>query len=200
MKPNLTGRKDTDYIILNNLDDKFLINYCRVNKSANKICKDENFWMNRVLTKFPYLPLNIINRYRGDINWSEYYIDLSKISYDPDRYLREAYESYRLDWIMVALDNGATVNNRTVYMVNRGLEESVYLGNLGVVRFLVEHGAIPNIYPLMGASAAGNLDIVRYLVDNGAPIGRDAVRAAHERRRDDVVDYLVSQGAPDPRI
>lgn len=43
----LSGNKDTDYLILKNMDDETLLNYCVSDKYANQICKNEQFWKER---------------------------------------------------------------------------------------------------------------------------------------------------------
>ena len=49
----LTGIKDVDFMILNELSDRDLKAVCQVNKYVNKLCNDENFWMKRLLSIFP---------------------------------------------------------------------------------------------------------------------------------------------------
>ena len=71
----LTGVKDLDFKILGELEDKDLVSYCQTNKQADEICKDQGFWLNRILLKFPYLSWEILNKYKGDRSWSEYYIN-----------------------------------------------------------------------------------------------------------------------------
>ena len=44
----LTGNKDVDRKILNELEDKDLVNACQINKKAHTLCNDQVFWMNRV--------------------------------------------------------------------------------------------------------------------------------------------------------
>ena len=56
----LSGNKETDFLILMQLTDYELTKVCQVNKYVNKLCNDDNFWRNRVLTKFGY-PLDILN-------------------------------------------------------------------------------------------------------------------------------------------
>jgi len=58
----LTGDKNLDFKILNQLDDKSLVNYCTTDKKANQICNSQIFWMNRILTKFPYLDIRLLNK------------------------------------------------------------------------------------------------------------------------------------------
>ncbi len=38
----LTGNKDVDRKILNNLEDKDLVKFCLVDKKANTLCNDQN--------------------------------------------------------------------------------------------------------------------------------------------------------------
>ena len=54
------GDQNLVFKILNDLDDKSLVNYCKTNKKANKICNDQIFWMNRLLIKFPYIDLDLL--------------------------------------------------------------------------------------------------------------------------------------------
>ncbi len=73
----LTGNKNIDHKILNELDDTDLISYCYADSEAKNICDDQSFWLNRVLIKFPYLPLDVIHKYKEEENsWSDYYIEL----------------------------------------------------------------------------------------------------------------------------
>ena len=97
----LTGVKDLNFRILNELDDIDLVNICQTNKAADKICTDQKFWLNRIMIKFPYLS-NIINKYKGDRTWSEYYIDdLIKVNpYDPYA-LNVAKTTNRDDHVMI---------------------------------------------------------------------------------------------------
>jgi len=43
-KMMLTGNKDVDRKILNELEDKDLVNVCQTNKQANLLCNDQVFW------------------------------------------------------------------------------------------------------------------------------------------------------------
>ena len=81
----LTGNKNIDIKILNELEDVDLVKFCQVNKQANSICKDQVFWMNRVFNRFGYVGGNILRKYKGNKSWSEYYIDLIKYKRDSDK-------------------------------------------------------------------------------------------------------------------
>lgn len=49
----LTGVKDVDLKILQELTDKELSIVCSVNKKVAELCNDESFWMNRLILKLP---------------------------------------------------------------------------------------------------------------------------------------------------
>lgn len=48
----LTGHKDTDFIILQQLTDAELGEVCQVNKQVNQLCQDQNFWLHRIQHTF----------------------------------------------------------------------------------------------------------------------------------------------------
>ena len=68
----LSNVKDTDLKILSELNDKDLFSFCIVNKYANRLCKDEHFWMNRFLERFgePHKP--------DYMYWRKYYLQVVK--------------------------------------------------------------------------------------------------------------------------
>ncbi len=223
---NLTGIKDLDFKILNELDDKSLVKYCSTNKKANEICSNELFWMNRILTKFPFINIKILQKYKGKRSWSDYYInDLRKVT--PNiKYLLS--EDGRLDRIMIAVSLG--VDFRFVdglaltsasqlgyleivkYLVSLGLNVNPkngrviagasFGGHLDIVKYLVSQGAdirAINDKALKKAIYKGHLDIAKYLISQGADIRNATVDIAYRKGHLDVLDYLVSQGASDPR-
>ena len=106
----LTGNKNLDLKVLSNLDDRSLLNVCVVNRYANQLCKDENFWRKRFVTKFgeeaaKYKPENRTwrNHYLKVISdldqWSKPWEFFNIISYhlgehdDPKIAIRESYFS-----------------------------------------------------------------------------------------------------------
>ena len=75
----LSGIKDVDYIILQNLSDQDLGNFCRVNKEARKLCTDDTFWRNRTMKRFSSVisqDVLIKNKEANFKTWREYYINL----------------------------------------------------------------------------------------------------------------------------
>ena len=117
----LTGNKDVDFKILGELEDKDLIKMCNINKEAMQLCNNnQNFWLNRILIKFPYLKLDVLKKYKNDRLWSEYYInDLRKInnSTDVNKTLWNGSRKGRLDHVMIAINNGADIHALNDYSV-----------------------------------------------------------------------------------
>ena len=199
----LTGNRNLDFKILNELDDKDLVNVCQTNHHANELCNNETFWLNRIRIKFPYLSLDILNKYKGNKSWSQYYIkDLRRIN--PSNAQNKLFlgaDSGRLDKIIIAVNNGADIRMYRGAAVKTASEN----GHLEVVKYLKGLGVdirVLNDYAFRYASYNGHLDVVKYLVENGANVraANDfAVKTASQKGYLDVVKYLVSQGAPDPR-
>jgi hypothetical protein len=77
----LTGIKDTDFLILDLLDDSELGNVCQTNKKASFLCNDENFWLRRTQSRFGkyLLPLGIDVRNYNNGSWKDYYIKLKNV-------------------------------------------------------------------------------------------------------------------------
>ncbi len=195
----LTGNKDVDRKILNNLEDKDLVNLCQTNKKANSLCNDQVFWMNRVFQKFGYVGGEILRQNKKDRTWSEYYIkDLRKInSTNAQEYLHVGSLNGRLDKVIIALKNDADIHAVSDWALRLASEK----GHLEVVKYLVSQGAdIHALYDwaLRLASEKGQLEVVKYLVSQGAYIhvGDDyALRLASRYGNLEVVKYLVSVGA-----
>ncbi len=198
----LTGNKDVDRKILNNLEDEDLINICQVNKKAQSICNDQVFWMNRVFLRFGYVGGDVLRANKGtDRTWSEYYIkDLRKInSTNSNKYLDTGSNQGRLDQVIISLKNGANIHSQ----FDGALRWASYYGHIEVVKYLVElkpDGAdihAESDVALRSASSNGHLDIVKYLVElkpDGANIHADndvALRSASSNGHLDIVKYLV---------
>ncbi len=190
----LTGNKDVDMKILNELEDIDLVNACRVNKQADEICNNQVFWMNRVFQRFSYVPGDVLRKYKGNRSWSEYYIkDLIKVKDD----LFRATIQWRPDHIYIAIANGADIN------IEYGYPLSIAAGNdqLYLVEYMLNNGA--NFYtndgsPLTTAADNGHLNIVKYLIEN-IPAAKQMTRnigstplyiAAHSGHLD-IVKYLI---------
>ena len=73
----LTGNKDADFLILMKLNDKELSLVCQANKYVNSLCKDDRFWLNRILLNFPDYSSTLardMKNYLEFDSWKEFYI------------------------------------------------------------------------------------------------------------------------------
>ncbi len=168
----LTGNKDVDRKILNNLEDKDLVKFCMVDKKAQLLCNDQVFWMNRVFLKFGYVGGDVLRKNKKDRSWSEYYIqDLRKInSTNADYYIMARSGIGRLDQVMIALKNGANVNSDISWI---GLKNAAFWGHLDVIKYWVSQGAdvhVKDDMVLRVAKSNGKTDVVKYLEDMNAQI------------------------------
>ena len=130
---------DIYYKILNNLEDKDLVMACQTNQKYNEICNDQTFWLNRIVTKYPMIPTEILREFKGNRTWSDYYIyDLRKINpRQANRTLVRAAKEGRLDLVILALALGADIHT----MNDKPLRDAASRGNFEVVEYLINNGA-----------------------------------------------------------
>ncbi len=190
----LTGIKNLDIEILNQLEDKDLVKICQTNQEINNICNDQQFWWKRILFKFPYISLKVLNENIGDRTWSDYYIyDLRKINpSNATQYLQHGTINNRLDHIAIAI--------RITTNIDYAVIVASQYGYLGLVKFFVEQGAdihTINDRALKMASYNDHLGVVKYLVERGANItlNNQAVVSASRKGHLAVVKYLIEKGA-----
>ena len=200
----LTGNKNLDFKILNELEDKDLVSVYQTNHQVNELCNNQTFWLNRILNKFPYLGVDVLKQYKQERSWSQYYIeDLRQVTpTNAQIKLIAGSRKGRLDLVIIAVDKGADIRAGS-YRTNTAsavIGASGY-GHLEVVQYLVSQGAnirARNDESVRNASFKGHLDVIDYLVSQGADIRASnnfAVRYASKNGHLDVVKYLVSQGA-----
>lgn len=80
----LTGYKDTDFIVLMQLNDRELGLVCQVNKYVNSLCNEPQFWLNRIMANFPQYPftgeeIRKMKDYLGFSTIRELYVYLKSI-------------------------------------------------------------------------------------------------------------------------
>ncbi len=68
-----TPIKDLDLKILSDLNDRDLISFCLTDKTANKLCQDENFWRNRFINRFGYEMMKYKPEER---TWKKHYLTI----------------------------------------------------------------------------------------------------------------------------
>ena len=188
----LTGNKDLNIKILNNLEDRDLVNFFLTNRYFYNLGKNKYLWMNRILDRFSCLGIDIIKKYKEEKTWKQYYVDLVSVTMDEKQLIINAQDG-RLDKIIVGLELGIPRSE---------LEGSVTMaclyGQLEVVRYLSEHYNVNNNNSVVIASSNGYIEIVKYLVENGADIhifNNFALIQSSRYGYIEIVKYLVENGA-----
>lgn len=117
----LTHIKDVNFEIMNKMDDQTLLNFCKVNHKAARLCRDENFWRKRFVNRFMMNEdMNIINNYVNSYllpkykTWKDIYLlaihDIYKNELEIFEYIKipindEEPLIYDIDEADVQLDN-----------------------------------------------------------------------------------------------
>lgn len=65
-----TGIKDVDLKIISQLEDHEIGKVCQANKYVSRLCEDESFWLNRLLTKHSK---HEIKQLRGSLSYKDLY-------------------------------------------------------------------------------------------------------------------------------
>lgn len=76
---SFTHSKDLDFIILNHLDDKSLIQVSKLNKYFLSLYHDDELWKRRFIIYFPFRKFNKLYKLKpNNKSWKEFYIFLPK--------------------------------------------------------------------------------------------------------------------------
>lgn len=201
---SLTGLKDVDRFIIDQLSDREVLEFCKTSKYSNeKIC-DETFFRNRVITHYS----NTL-KYKDKVkkrNWKNYFLSLVY-------YIDKLNSEYQFNYLIGFKNKDGSPEleylarklapNYYKYDKNMALKNASRNGRLEVVKYLVEQEQAANIHAIddevfILASYYGHLDVVKYLVEQGANIHANddgPLRIASENGNLPVVKYLVKQGA-----
>ena len=100
IEKSLTGNKDADFLILNQLDDASLLSFCMTSKYGRNLCQDETFWRNRFFKTFGR------HKKSPDKTWKNFYLKLVYLNdkYTPEKAFYEAAVSRDKDIIDLGFD------------------------------------------------------------------------------------------------
>ena len=211
----LTKNKDVDKLILSNLDDETLFDFCKIdNKYVHVLCSDESFWLNRVNSKYPLLK----DFKSQNQTWRQFFIRITHYitllnkefgipyiptkSYNPEKFYNDWLN---LPWIFIEAMYWAAKGGHleiVQYLIEKGEETNQQLdfnstmysaaegGHLDIIKLMIEKGADDFNDAMAWAATGGHLDIVKYLIQKGATNYSQAMECAERGRRPEVVNYL----------
>ena len=129
----LSRQKDTDFLILEKLDDKSLFQVCLVNKELNKLCNDNQFWYKRFINKFG-------NDYEENVkDWRKRYLTVIKhldmfrlkpwhIFYLIDRHKLNTMKNFPIDLPLIVTGSKVLFKNAPSKIL-----DNFYFTNLGEI-------------------------------------------------------------------
>lgn len=191
----LTKNKDTDRLILSNIEsDKDLISFCLTNKYFLNLC-DDSFYRNRLLSKYPLQKcITGKNKYIEFVTYvnllkKEGFIFTKYNNNNPKGYYQilckkekigcfkcipnvnwqiylAARKSYN-DLIDYIEKNKSFIYNDITFF-NMGMCGAATGGNLNIVKFFVNKGANDWNNGMRAAAFGGHLEIAKYFIQKGA--------------------------------
>ena len=184
---SLTGLKDVDREILKHVDDRDLLNICKIdNKTWNSVC-DDDFLRRRLTLKYPE-----IEKYkRENEGWKQFFL---RAIY----YIGKMKEKH--EYVYTSGDFKEQYELLTKFPGSLLLKEAAEKGILSLVKHAIQRGANIHAFDdvaVRAASTRGHLEVVKYLVEQGANIheyNNQAFRHAAQYGHLNVVKYLVEQG------
>ena len=146
----LTGDKNVDLMILDNLDDKSLLSFCLTNQDANRLCSIDSFWRNRLIRKYGNIQI------KTGKTWKQFYLSILKY-WDDD--MNEAMINAALgghqDLVNFFISKGANNWNRGMYGAAQG-------GHKDLVDFFISKGANSWNWGKNNALSGGHKDLVKF--------------------------------------
>ena len=180
----LTGNKDTDLLILGNLDDKSLLNFCLVNQDANRLCSIDSFWRNRLVRKYGQESLEFKSPNK---TWKQFYLSILKywtFDDDMDEAMENAAKGGDKDLVDFFISKGAN-------QWDWGMEGAAEGGHKDLVDFFISKGAYDWDWGMDGAA------LVDFFISKGANNWNDGMHWATLGGHKDLVDLFISKGADD---
>lgn len=182
----MTKQKDTDLLILSNLDDRSLLNFCIANRYGKELCSDENFWRNRLIEKWgnpSFIPQS----------WKRIY--LKTISID---------DKYEIDWELYLSARAKDVEmvNFLIYLGAEsnfmGLRGAIEVGDINLVKFFLSRMEAfqYDINDLLTkVSFFGYKDLIEFFIEEGGNID-SALKGAINSDYPDKVTYILDKMPP----
>lgn len=158
MERSLSQIKDVDQKILQELDDRELLDFCVSHKYGSELCKDENFWRKRIVKRYGGVNKNERRTWKNFYLTIVYYLDKYK---DKNIALHEISKGgmKNLDIINFFLIRGASPNS--------GLTGAAAGGHVNLAEYFVSRGASDFINAYIFAVSNGHENIKNFIRDQG---------------------------------
>ncbi len=211
----LTGLRDTELLVMNELNDRDLLNYCQTDKY--KICQNEDFWRNRFIKVHGEKAAQFKNLNRS---WKDYYL---AVIYYTDKYTNERatietakkeymdlflyFSQYVQEWIKThAIIQSGNIkylnlikdqNILSRVLLNDGLQMAAKNGNQEAIDFFIKRGAIPD-FKLYGILEGDNQKLIDEIINNDPGLNlNEALSSAIKGRNIKLIEYFIKRGAND---
>ncbi len=156
--------KDVDLMIIMELDDKSLFNFCLTSKRGNNLC-DENFWRNRLWKYYSKIYPEEGQKWKELYLKLVYYMNKYKYTMNSDYGIRRAIFKGRLEVVKYLISKGfvdPSVDN------NYAIKYATNNGYLGLVKYLISTGLVDpssdDNYAIKRARNYGHLKIFKYFL------------------------------------
>lgn len=134
--------RDTTFEIMKNMDDQTLLNFCKSNRKNAELCRNETFWQNRTIQKYP----NYVRFKNSERKWKNFYMSLVyylnleyKKSFGHGPFLPESQADIMME---SAAENGDEDFVRLAQHLNAnraiGIRLAILNGNLQILKELVK--------------------------------------------------------------
>ena len=180
--------KDTDLIILSKLDDRDLLSTCLVNKDANRLCRDENFWRNRFISRYGEKDFEFMRN--KVVSWRKFmlllikYLDLGEN--DWNKAMINAAKDGKMALIDFFILKGAKGWNWGMYGAAAG-------GHRELVDFFISKGADNWNRGMNGAAKGGHRELVDFFISKGADYWDLGMYFARKGGHKDLVKFFESK-------
>jgi len=179
-------RKDELFIILENLNDRSLLNFCVTSKYAKEICQNETFWRNRTASRFGEDSLKFKE---ADRSWKDYYLNIVRFlslgEDKPEDAINYAIREDKPDAVKYFLGKGTNLDDLDTLLFIASIG-----GNMRIIQILIDEGANDWNLGMYGAALGGHLDLVKYFISKGANLWQIGMNYAKRGGHSDIVKYF----------
>lgn len=199
----MTTVKDVDYIIMSEMNDRDLLNFCKTNKYSSEICRNEIFWKKRTFLNYGEVEKN------PDRTWKDFYINI--IYYDnklkDDDELKSFGGKFDHGSSLIEVSRKGIKNkdlidfyiNKVVgkYYLYEAMFEAIRINDLELIKYLIEIDKGLNDFNLAMAIAGeeGNLRLVKFFFKKGARNWNRSLILAARKGQLKTAEYFVNKGA-----